>query len=315
MTTPDEATVAAKAEGFDFPVMLCGHTHIPRAVRLRDGRLIVNPGSVGLQINHGSPDARYATIELRGGKYYPSFHAVPYDHFAAARQAEANGFPQWREALVTAGRPQRGCLRRSRPFNFGLGMAVEDGTGPTAVPCRKNASDHHPGRSFLRPHVAASGEKIMAAGQNGGSGAMTELNDEKVLKNDILSNRDKAQRPPGQSLDSTGVQVDEYKDIPTNQRPEKDDADAGKRPHRVPQRAPARSRTRTRDSETETEVDRPGFDLGGSSGDVSAGKGLGLRPGRQGRPEGLGLTPEASAGSGARLYNCDTKFMCPGHGG
>jgi hypothetical protein len=25
---------------------------------------------------------------------------VPYDHFAAARQAYANGFPQWREALV-----------------------------------------------------------------------------------------------------------------------------------------------------------------------------------------------------------------------
>ena len=101
VTTPDEAYVTAKAEGFDFPVLLCGHTHIPRAVRLRDGRLIVNPGSVGLQFNHGSPDARYATIERRDGKYFPSFHAVPYDHFAAARQAEANGFPQWRDALVT----------------------------------------------------------------------------------------------------------------------------------------------------------------------------------------------------------------------
>ena len=101
VTTPDEATVAAKAEGFDFPVLLCGHTHVPRAVRLRDGRLIVNPGSVGLQMNLGSPDARYATIERRDGKYYPSFHAVPYDHFGAARQAEANGFPQWCEVLVT----------------------------------------------------------------------------------------------------------------------------------------------------------------------------------------------------------------------
>ena len=47
VTTPDEATVAAKAEGFDYPVMLCGHTHVPRAVRLKDGRLIVNPGAVG----------------------------------------------------------------------------------------------------------------------------------------------------------------------------------------------------------------------------------------------------------------------------
>ena len=100
-TQPDEQAVAAKAEGFDYPVLLCGHTHIPRAVRLRDGRLIVNPGSVGIQMNIGSPDARYAIIERRDGKFYPSFYAVPYDHFGAARQAEANGFPQWREALVT----------------------------------------------------------------------------------------------------------------------------------------------------------------------------------------------------------------------
>lgn len=68
------------------------------------------------------------------------------------------------------------------------------------------------------------GVYIMAAGQQSGTGAMTELDDEKVRKNDILSNRDKAKRPDGQSLDSVGVQVDEYKDIPTNQRPEAGDA-------------------------------------------------------------------------------------------
>lgn len=100
VTVPDEAEVAAKAEGFSYPVMLCGHTHVPRAVRLKDGRLIVNPGSVGVQFNLGSPDARYATIELRDGKYYPSLHTVPYDHAAAARRAEANGFPAWRDALT-----------------------------------------------------------------------------------------------------------------------------------------------------------------------------------------------------------------------
>lgn len=60
------------------------------------------------------------------------------------------------------------------------------------------------------------------AGQSSGSGAMTNLDDEKVRKDDILSNRDKAQRPPDQSLDSNGVRVAEYKDIPTNQRPEAD---------------------------------------------------------------------------------------------
>jgi hypothetical protein len=60
------------------------------------------------------------------------------------------------------------------------------------------------------------------AGQQSGTGASTELNDEKVRKEDILSNRDKTMRRPRQSLDGTGVQVDEYKDIPTNQRPEQD---------------------------------------------------------------------------------------------
>ena len=62
----------------------------------------------------------------------------------------------------------------------------------------------------------------MPAGQASGTGALTELQDEDVRKNDILSNRDKAQRPPGQGLDGKGVQVDEYKDTPANRRPEPD---------------------------------------------------------------------------------------------
>ena len=62
----------------------------------------------------------------------------------------------------------------------------------------------------------------MSAGQKSGTGAMVEFEDEKVRKNDILSNRDKAQRLPGQSLDGRGVQVDEHKDIPTNHRPKRD---------------------------------------------------------------------------------------------
>lgn len=62
----------------------------------------------------------------------------------------------------------------------------------------------------------------MPAGQASGTGALTELKDEDVRKNDILSNRDKAQRPPDQGLDGKGVQVDEYKDTPTNRRPKPD---------------------------------------------------------------------------------------------
>ena len=34
--------------GVREPVILCGHSHIPRVVRLSNGQMIVNPGSVGL---------------------------------------------------------------------------------------------------------------------------------------------------------------------------------------------------------------------------------------------------------------------------
>ena len=100
-TMPDEASVLAKAAGVDFPVALCGHTHIARIVRLRDGRLIVNPGSVGIQFFHGAPDARYALLERRNGKWSASLRAVAYDWDTAAKRALDNGFPNWTEALTT----------------------------------------------------------------------------------------------------------------------------------------------------------------------------------------------------------------------
>lgn len=98
-TLPDEADVSRLAEGLNYPVLLCGHTHIARSVRLRDGRLIVNPGSVGMQLLRGTPDAHYAIVEHRAGQWSTSLRAVPYDYEAAARQAAANGFPQWAESI------------------------------------------------------------------------------------------------------------------------------------------------------------------------------------------------------------------------
>jgi diadenosine tetraphosphatase ApaH/serine/threonine PP2A family protein phosphatase len=100
-TLPTEEAVTRLAAGLDYPVMLCGHTHIARSVRLRDGRMIVNPGAVGLQLVHGSPDARYAVIERQNGKWRTSLRVVEYDHHAAGRQAAGNGFHPWTEALST----------------------------------------------------------------------------------------------------------------------------------------------------------------------------------------------------------------------
>ena len=72
------------AAGIEQSLILCGHSHVPRAVRLRDGRMIVNPGSVGcpgyrdnLPFPHlmetGTPDACYAVLELRTGRWQATF--------------------------------------------------------------------------------------------------------------------------------------------------------------------------------------------------------------------------------------------------
>lgn len=118
---------------------------------------------------------------------------------------------------------------------------------------------------------------MMSGGQSSGNGAMTELDDETVRKNDILSNRDKAQRPPGRGLDGKSVQVDEYKDNPANQRPSSDDRPEPGAEVTIDDQAlpPILDQTVT-STETSVHVDRPGFDLGGATGDTHAGKGLGL---------------------------------------
>lgn len=107
---------ATSAEAFERAgnveqgLILCGHTHLPRAVRLADGRLVVNPGSVGLQAfddahprphvaQNGTPHARYALLTRRDAQWRIELRAVPYDWEAAARQAQSNGRGDWADAL------------------------------------------------------------------------------------------------------------------------------------------------------------------------------------------------------------------------
>ena len=99
----------------DAQLVLCGHTHVPRAVRAGAGPLIVNPGSVGLQayddlhpyphvIENGSPDARYAIVERpdRGGAWSAALIAVPYAHCAEmAALARSRQREDWAAALAS----------------------------------------------------------------------------------------------------------------------------------------------------------------------------------------------------------------------
>jgi putative phosphoesterase len=107
--TPDE--IEARAGAASARLILCGHTHTPRAVRTSDGRLIVNPGSVGVQayrddepvphnVEVGTPEARYAIVEL-GEEIAVEMITVGYDWETAARAAAANGRAEWARALRT----------------------------------------------------------------------------------------------------------------------------------------------------------------------------------------------------------------------
>ena len=102
--------VARRAGDTDAALILCGHTHVARSVKLTDGRLIVNPGSVGLQgytdtlpfpyrVETGSPHARYAMVTKTPQGWTAEFRKVEYDWNAAADLAIANGRPEWEMPL------------------------------------------------------------------------------------------------------------------------------------------------------------------------------------------------------------------------
>lgn len=95
-----------------YRLLLCGHTHLAGSVRLPDGPLVVNPGSVGwpaytddLPYPHemaaGSPHARYALVDDVSGRWEAEFRAVEYPWEQAARFAESFGRPDVAEALRT----------------------------------------------------------------------------------------------------------------------------------------------------------------------------------------------------------------------
>jgi diadenosine tetraphosphatase ApaH/serine/threonine PP2A family protein phosphatase len=105
-------TIERAASGITQRLILCGHSHLARAVRLGDGRLIVNPGSVGSPgyrdihpyrhvVEVGSPDARYAILELADRGWQVTLRHVPYDHDAMAALAHKNGQPELASALAT----------------------------------------------------------------------------------------------------------------------------------------------------------------------------------------------------------------------
>ncbi|MGV0876785.1 metallophosphoesterase family protein [Martelella sp. FLE1502] len=100
------------AAGITYPLILCGHSHVARSAMLADGRLIVNPGSVGcpgfayhIPVDHkletASPMACYALIEKTDAGWTPNFRQVRYDTARMVGLARERGYEDWARVLAT----------------------------------------------------------------------------------------------------------------------------------------------------------------------------------------------------------------------
>lgn len=85
----------------NWSVVLCGHTHIPRSMRLSDGPLVVNPGSVGWPayegdspyphvMESGTARASYAVLDDASDRWEVEFRLIDYDWESAALIAESH---------------------------------------------------------------------------------------------------------------------------------------------------------------------------------------------------------------------------------
>jgi diadenosine tetraphosphatase ApaH/serine/threonine PP2A family protein phosphatase len=111
--------ILERLEGIESHVILCGHDHIQADLRLPGGRLVVDPGSVGLpaykddlpfphRMESGSPHARYSILRGTGGCWEIERRSVEYDWESASRMATENGRPDWANWLLTGRAVQAG---------------------------------------------------------------------------------------------------------------------------------------------------------------------------------------------------------------
>lgn len=106
----DSTKIMETLKHIEQEVIVCGHSHIPRIVYLANGKIVVNPGSVGLPaymdeipIAHkmvsGTPHAKYAILEKSESGWIVEQIAVPYDWEKAANLALLNNRADWATAL------------------------------------------------------------------------------------------------------------------------------------------------------------------------------------------------------------------------
>jgi diadenosine tetraphosphatase ApaH/serine/threonine PP2A family protein phosphatase len=108
------SAIIEQVQGILQPIIVCGHSHVPRIVWLPSGQLVVNPGSVGIPayddnqpyphvMEAGSPHARYAIISRSSQGWAVQQVALPYTWDIPAALAWQRGRPD-RATWIETGR-------------------------------------------------------------------------------------------------------------------------------------------------------------------------------------------------------------------
>ena len=103
----DDDELTKETSEVNQPIILCGHTHIPRFTNLANGRKIINPGSVGFsaythdepfehKMESNSPHAKYCIVEIDDDDLISVEQiSLKYDWDSAINQALKNDRPDW----------------------------------------------------------------------------------------------------------------------------------------------------------------------------------------------------------------------------
>lgn len=102
--------IRARAGNIGNGIILCGHTHQARCVKIDNDTIIVNPGSVGIQayiddgenphiVENGSPHARYGIINISNAEFAFESVLLEYDWNAASKKANEASREDWASAL------------------------------------------------------------------------------------------------------------------------------------------------------------------------------------------------------------------------
>jgi putative phosphoesterase len=99
-------------ESIEQLVVVCGHSHIQGTVQLPNGKLIVNPGSVGLpaytddlpifhKMESRCPHASYSILSSSDAGWKVEQIKIPYDWEKAAEEASKNHREDWAKWIKT----------------------------------------------------------------------------------------------------------------------------------------------------------------------------------------------------------------------